>query len=277
MKYNKQKQTMTKNTLLTTLTAVGITAGAASAASVSVNLHLNTNDANMVDADETVFNGVTGAESISGANANNVSVAAVTTTTAGAINTNLIDDAGAASGVNLSYTDTGFTAFSNNSSPNQAATGNGGLGQSSLYMNTSETINLSGLSTFAPNGYSLILIFDSSNEHGGRVYGFAVNDGSGVQSLFTNDTNARDADTDNDGLFDLIAATGTTAGTATTDANFATYSGLTGNTLSITSATGTSGRSPLAGFQIVANPVPEPSSTALLGLGGLALILRRRK
>tara|TARA_B110000908_G_scaffold33785_1_gene40483 strand:- start:3581 stop:4303 length:723 start_codon:yes stop_codon:yes gene_type:complete len=34
-------------------------------------------------------------------------------------------------------------------------------------------------------------------------------------------------------------------------------------------------RAPLTGFQIVA--VPEPSSTALLGLGGLALILRRRK
>ncbi len=29
--------------------------------------------------------------------------------------------------------------------------------------------------------------------------------------------------------------------------------------------------------QIAINPIPEPSSTALLGLGGLALILRRRK
>jgi len=29
--------------------------------------------------------------------------------------------------------------------------------------------------------------------------------------------------------------------------------------------------------QIVSSPIPEPSSTALLGLGGIALILRRRK
>jgi hypothetical protein len=28
---------------------------------------------------------------------------------------------------------------------------------------------------------------------------------------------------------------------------------------------------------LIVNPVPEPSSAALLGLGGLALILRRRK
>ncbi len=32
-----------------------------------------------------------------------------------------------------------------------------------------------------------------------------------------------------------------------------------------------------SGYTLTVNPVPEPSSAALLGLGGLALILRRRK
>ena len=36
------------------------------------------------------------------------------------------------------------------------------------------------------------------------------------------------------------------------------------------------GNDPFNGFQLI-NTVPEPSTTALLGLGGLALILRRRK
>ncbi len=40
------------------------------------------------------------------------------------------------------------------------------------------------------------------------------------------------------------------------------------------STTGTAGT---AGYKLIAVAVPEPSSTALLGLGGLALILRRRK
>ncbi|PQJ28541.1 PEP-CTERM sorting domain-containing protein, partial [Rubritalea profundi] len=38
-----------------------------------------------------------------------------------------------------------------------------------------------------------------------------------------------------------------------------------------------SGRETITGFQLRAVAVPEPSTTALLGLGGLALILRRRK
>ncbi len=40
---------------------------------------------------------------------------------------------------------------------------------------------------------------------------------------------------------------------------------------------GGTGRASISGFKIEAVAVPEPSSAALLGLGGLALILRRRK
>ena len=44
----------------------------------------------------------------------------------------------------------------------------------------------------------------------------------------------------------------------------------------VTQATASTGQDAMS-FTIAAQAVPEPSSTALLGLGGLALILRRRK
>lgn len=69
--------------------------------------------------------------------------------------------------------------------------------------------------------------------------------------------------------------------TPTWDAtNTIVFNSLSGDlTVSIPATTGAGGdgsnRGSIAGFQIV--QVPELSSTALLGLGGLALILRRRK
>ena len=58
--------------------------------------------------------------------------------------------------------------------------------------------------------------------------------------------------------------------------NSMTIKGETGNLL-ITGLGNSGGRGTVAGVQITTAAVPEPSSAALLGLGGLALILRRRK
>lgn len=56
--------------------------------------------------------------------------------------------------------------------------------------------------------------------------------------------------------------------------NYVVFQGVTGTSFTVTA--GDSGQADyIYGMQIVS--VPEPSSTALLGLGGLALILRRRK
>ncbi len=57
---------------------------------------------------------------------------------------------------------------------------------------------------------------------------------------------------------------------------FGGTNGFTANNIIIAGASSNGlARAPIAGFII--ETVPEPSSTALLGLGGLALILRRRK
>lgn len=101
--------------------------------------------------------------------------------------------------------------------------------------------------------------------------------GSGGTATFTNTgftVNGVDQGA-HDGLgyngLTLVEAVGGVGGTA---GNWVKYTGFTGD-LTITSNSPSGGRSPFNGFVIV--EVPEPSSTALLGLGGIALILRRRK
>ena len=74
------------------------------------------------------------------------------------------------------------------------------------------------------------------------------------------------------GLFKIGAVTA--PGDSDGDGNF-TGVVATGGTISGTFETGGATWGTFAGIQFA--PVPEPSTTALLGLGGLALILRRRK
>jgi hypothetical protein len=68
----------------------------------------------------------------------------------------------------------------------------------------------------------------------------------------------------------FIQTTDTTG--ANPSADYAVFSGLTGSSQIISSTISAYGG--IAGFQVVA--VPEPGSMALLGLGGLAVLLRRR-
>jgi hypothetical protein len=64
-------------------------------------------------------------------------------------------------------------------------------------------------------------------------------------------------------------------GTFTEGTNYVTFSNLSASSFSITGNQSPDDFSAING--IVITSVPEPSTTALLGLGGLALILRRRK
>ncbi len=100
------------------------------------------------------------------------------------------------------------------------------------------------------------------------VYLYFNNDfGGGTTSLFDIDVNSTNYTTSGSftqpqaGVFD--------------SGNSIIVTGLSGD-LNLSSGERTNpGISTITGFQIV--EVPEPSSTALLGLGGLALLLRRRK
>ncbi|MBT8036430.1 MAG: PEP-CTERM sorting domain-containing protein [Verrucomicrobiae bacterium] len=91
-------------------------------------------------------------------------------------------------------------------------------------------------------------------------------DASGTGWSFTTDATY--------GTFSILGASGpgtydiTTAGVSDVAAGTDITFGYLG---------GAGGGEELSSFTITAAPVPEPSSTALLGLGGLALILRRRK
>jgi hypothetical protein len=79
--------------------------------------------------------------------------------------------------------------------------------------------------------------------------------------------------------FDLNGL-GTSGTTTLTDARFTAFDAA-GDTLSLTTTAGNAGklnfRNIAFSLDVTATPIPEPSSTALVGLGGLALILRRRR
>ncbi|BDS07070.1 hypothetical protein NT6N_21100 [Oceaniferula spumae] len=75
--------------------------------------------------------------------------------------------------------------------------------------------------------------------------------------------------------------TGTPTNVDVATGNYIVFENITANNIRIRGAGNGDpedfGRAPINAFQLVTVPVPEPSTTALLGLGGLALVLRRRK
>jgi len=111
--------------------------------------------------------------------------------------------------------------------------------------------------------YNVYVLFTSDN-NGNYQHGEITVEGTPV--LGGGNFNAHGNVTDGTGW---VEADGTAFG------NYVKIDGITDSTLDITSIRNGTARGPITGFVIVA--VPEPSSAALLGLGGLALILRRRR
>ena len=251
---------------------------------ISVNFNISGNDNNSV---ETAVGGLVpvGAVDVDGSGWNNVITRgsgdgdATTLTTASPIN--LIDNSTVNAAILTAAGGSFYSHFTDNvdNVANRGAFGEAGLMQSDLLLNTSESITISGLSTeYTDNGYDLFLFFGGDLD---RSYGFNVNDGTVDLDVYIDDDANPDADADDDGLIEWIAATGNTLGTATDDATYAKFADLDGSSFTISGLAGSGGRSSLTGFQIVAKPaVPEPTSIAIWSLLGLCLAgygYRRRR
>ncbi len=244
-----------------------------SAKSISVNLTPTAGDSVDVNADESSVIGISGAETVSGSGWNNIRTrpagslgdpTVFRAATQGGNHLDMIDSTTADSGVDMTSDGTFYFNFGSVSNPSQISTGDAGLMHSYLLTNSSETISLSGLAAWAPNGYVVYAMFDIGAA-GPRTYGIKVTDGTTTQSFWTADTDSDtggfDSDTNNDGIIEWKQTTATTSGAAVSDANYAVFGTFTGDTMTISGADGT--RAVLSGFQIVA--IPQPGFPELTG------------
>lgn len=245
-----------KNTL-TFLACAGLTTGLAQAASIAVNFSENA-------ANQTFTGGeLIGPTGIDSSNWNNTASVGAGNLPSGSIAAGGIkNDSGViVTGADLTWTSPNVfypTGASQATDAGKLFTGyldEGGSGSNGFT-----------LSNFGLAQYDLYLfVAGDQGQAAGGTTSF-LNDGYVVNGVNSGDFTALGF---NGGT--LVEAQGTVGGVA---GNYIKFSNLTGN-LTVASDNSGAGRSPINGFVVVA--IPEPSSTALLGLGGLALILRRRK
>lgn len=223
-----------------------------SAASIAVNFAQNTN--------QPFTQGVNiGPTSINSANWNNtIDRDTGTFATAGFNTGSLVDDSGATLlNTTLDWA-SGGTYFNN------AGVGSDSAKLIAGYLDDTGSANF----TLANHGYALYDVYiiasaDAGNGDSGTAT--FTHTGSSVNGTSSGTYTALGP---NGGT--LIEATGGTAG------NYIKFTNQTAANLTIAAgARNGSVRGPINGFVIV--QIPEPSTTALFGLGGLALILRRRK
>lgn len=240
------------------------------ARSISVNMAvLPTTDAQRVDAGESSVSGIAGAESVDGANWNNIPLRTTSaagdptvfrSSTQGGNRIRLKESTGADSPVEMTSAGTFYASFANTSSPNTTGTGDAALMHGYLVFNSSESISLAGLAAWAPYGYKVYAFFDIGAVT--RTYGVSMTDGTVSQIFWTADSTT-DADVDNNGVIEWQATAAATSGSAVADANYAVFGDFTGDTLTISGDTFPLGtRAVLSGFQIVANPGPPLATIA---------------
>lgn len=259
-------------TLKTTipLVALAVSLSAVSAATISFNFAGGRADG-ATDVTELAPGDTVGAGAYQAANWNNLK--SDWSGNAGAVPATIVDSTTAATSITLNY-DTGDTW---NTDLNEATSTDHKLFKRYFDDNTvgggQPYVNVNGI-TDAASGYTVVIYLASD----------AANSGSNVQlgDLWLQDQQADVGATilSNGGAKSSPMLLGDSYTGAYIDAS----SGSAGNYVVFTGLTSTNftlrgdrngGRMGFAGMQIIT--VPEPSSAALLGLGGLALILRRRK
>lgn len=247
-----------KYTIFATLIA---SIGGASAAAISVNFTEDANRANQ-NLPTTTAAGIGGYT-----HWNNVDARGPITDpeTAGGTQGSLLDSSGTVTAVSVTWDAQGGGVWGDATADTDA---NGGVGDAMIrrgYIDdnggdasSSITFSMSGI-TYA--NYDLIIYYSSGDGNNPQTQGANVGGNVITPTAAAGANNQYGTNPNWDST------------------NTVTFSNLSGASFSgftlDRNATGT-GRASLAGIQIV-EIVPEPSSAALLGLGGLALILRRRK
>ena len=174
---------------------------------------------------------------------------------------NLLASDGSLSGVSLGIADQyGAWGIAGVGGPDADGTYNKSIFDGYANTATSDTLSLSGISSSL---YNVIVYFSSDTD--GRTG--TISDGATTYSFSTIMRNQ----VDNNPNVTFIQTTDT--GSGNPGANYAVFSGLSGSSQTITLAT--SAGMGIAGMQIVA--APEPGTLALAGIGGLGLLVWRRR
>ena len=161
-----------------------------------------------------------------------------------------------------------------------------------FYFSGSDVINLRGPSVSNPTVLRPYIWQVSLGYFPGSTFqtlGFVGTQASDLLSVALSDTTGVDFQLSTNGFWNIILRTSNTneltslvSGGGWT--NNASYSSLLSNNIALIEASDGlvltslfNGGETMMTVNVTASAVPEPSSTALLGLGGLALMLRRRR